>query len=97
MVVLMHRRRGGVTGMYHCDIPGQNEDTYKLYVGVYTPNTGGYFQDHHMQYLNIVHKSKSWHLIALYSSLSFQLKHYPLDVPIFHQVHCIQQLGILHM
>lgn len=48
MKVLMHRRRGGVTGIYHCDIPGQNEDTHKLYVGVYTPNTGGYFQDHHM-------------------------------------------------
>ena len=55
MVVLMHRRRGGVTGIYRCDIPGlfhhPYEDPVRLYVGVYAANTGGYFLDHHTQYL----------------------------------------------
>ena len=49
MVVLMHRRRGGVTGIYHCDIPDQNGHPCRLYVGVYMTNTGGYY--HHMQQL----------------------------------------------
>ena len=49
MVVLMHRRKGGATGIYYCDIPNQNEDPRRLYVGVYTTNTGGYFQDHNIQ------------------------------------------------
>ena len=43
MMVFMHRRRGGVTGVYHCEIPGQNGDILRLYVGVYTANTGEYF------------------------------------------------------
>ena len=45
MMILMHRRRGGVTGIYRCDIPDQTEDPRRLYVGLYTANTGGYFQD----------------------------------------------------
>ena len=45
MMVLMHRRRGGVTGMYRCDMPDQNENPHRLYVGVYTANTGGYSQE----------------------------------------------------
>ena len=45
MMVLMHRRRGGVTGIYRCDIPDQTEDPHRLYVGVYTDNTGGYSQE----------------------------------------------------
>ena len=45
MMVLMHRRRGGVSGIYHCDIPDQTENPRKLYVGVYTANTGGYSQE----------------------------------------------------
>ena len=49
MVVLLHRRRGGVTGIYRCDIPDQNGDPHRLYVGVYTANTGGYY--HYMQQL----------------------------------------------
>ena len=49
MMVLMHRRRSGVTGIYRCDIPGQNEYPRRLYVGVYTANTGGYFKTHNMQ------------------------------------------------
>ena len=42
MVVLLHRRRGGATGIYHCVVPDQNGEKLNLYVGVYTTNTGGY-------------------------------------------------------
>ena len=51
MVVLMHRRRGGVIGVYSCEVPDQDEGTHNTYVGVYTPNTGGYYQDHHSNVL----------------------------------------------
>ena len=40
IVVLLHRRRGGATGIYHCNVTGQNKDLITLYVGVYTANTG---------------------------------------------------------
>ena len=52
MVVLMHRRRSGVTGIYHCGVPNENEDPHRLYVGVYTADTGGYFQNHNSNMLN---------------------------------------------
>ena len=44
MVVSMHRRRGGVEGIYHCEIA----DTFgfiiqTLYIGVYSANTGGWY------------------------------------------------------
>ena len=40
MVVLLHRRRGGVTGIYRCKISDTMNVTQNLYVGVYTNNTG---------------------------------------------------------
>ena len=42
MVVLVHHRRSGATGIYRCNVPDQNEEQLNLYVGVYTTNTGGY-------------------------------------------------------
>ena len=39
-VVRMHRRRGGVTGIYCCKIPDDNSVVQILYVGVYTNTTG---------------------------------------------------------
>ena len=39
-VVRMHRRRGGVTGVYRCKIPNRNGTNIVLYIGVYTNNTG---------------------------------------------------------
>ena len=39
-VVRMHRRRGGVTGIYYCKIPDDNVGVQILYVGVYTNTTG---------------------------------------------------------
>ena len=40
MVVLLHRRRDGVTGIYLCEIPDEMNVTQNLYVGVYTNHTG---------------------------------------------------------
>ena len=40
MVVHMHRRRGGVTGIYHCEIPDAMNVIQTIYIGVYTANTG---------------------------------------------------------
>ena len=39
-VVRLHRRRGGVTGIYRCAIPNKMNVTQNLYVRVYTNNTG---------------------------------------------------------
>ena len=40
MLVNMHRRRGGVSGIYHCVIPDAMNLTQTMYIGVYTANTG---------------------------------------------------------
>ena len=40
MLVNMHRRRGGVTGIYRCVIPDVMNVTQTIYIGVYTVNTG---------------------------------------------------------
>ena len=40
MLVNMHRRRGGVNGIYHCEIPDATNVTQTLYIGVYTASTG---------------------------------------------------------
>ena len=40
MIVHMHRRRGGVTGIYHCKILDAMNVTQTIYIGVYTANTG---------------------------------------------------------
>ena len=38
--VYMYRRRGGVTGIYRCEIPDAMNVTQNLYIGVYTADTG---------------------------------------------------------
>ena len=40
MVVSMHRRRGGVEGIYHCVIPDAMNVTQTIYIGVYSASTG---------------------------------------------------------
>ena len=40
MVVRMHRRRGGVEGIYCCEIPDVMNVTQTLYIGVYSASTG---------------------------------------------------------
>ena len=43
MVVRMHRRRGGVTGIYHCERPNAVNITQAIYIGVYTASTGEWY------------------------------------------------------
>ena len=40
MVVHMHRRGGGVEGVYHCEIPDGMNVTKIIYIGVYSISTG---------------------------------------------------------
>ena len=40
MVVHMHRRRGGVDGIYRCVIPVTTSIDHTVYIGVYTASTG---------------------------------------------------------
>ena len=40
MVVLLHRRRGGVNGIYRCEIPDSMNVTWTIYIGVYTAGSG---------------------------------------------------------
>ena len=40
MVVYLHRRRGGVTGIYSCVIPDIMNVTQTIYIGVYSGGTG---------------------------------------------------------
>ena len=40
MVVALNRIRGGVEGIYLCEIPDSMNVTQSIYIGVYTANTG---------------------------------------------------------
>ena len=40
MIVLMNRRRGGMNGIYRCEILDAMNFTQAVYIGVYTANTG---------------------------------------------------------
>ena len=40
MMVLMHRRRGGEDGIYHCEIADSTNNTQNIYIGVYNTSTG---------------------------------------------------------
>ena len=41
MRVRLHRRRGGVTGIYRCEIPGAMNVTQTVYIGVYSGTDAG--------------------------------------------------------
>ena len=53
MMVRMHRRRGGVEGIYRCEIPDTFGFIQTLYIRVYLANTGEWYvytpvlQSHH--------------------------------------------------
>ena len=40
MRVVLNRRRGGVEGIYRCEIPDSMNVTQTIYIGVYTGDTG---------------------------------------------------------
>ena len=42
-VVLLHRRRGGVEGIYRCEIPDTFGFTQTIYIGVYSASTGEWY------------------------------------------------------
>ena len=44
MVVYLNRRRGGVAGIYRCDIPDSTNVTQSIYIGVYTAGTGEWYR-----------------------------------------------------
>ena len=39
-MVVLQRRRGGVDGIYRCEIPDSMEVTQTIYIGVYTTGDG---------------------------------------------------------
>ena len=43
VIVYMHRRRGGVNGIYRCEIPDAMNVTQTMYIGVYTASTGEWY------------------------------------------------------
>ena len=43
MVVRMNRRRGGVEGIYRCEIPDAMNVTQTIYIGVYSASTGEWY------------------------------------------------------
>ena len=45
MVVILNYKRGGVDGIYHCEIPHSMNATQTIYIGVYTANSGKYKND----------------------------------------------------
>ena len=49
-VVLLHRKRGGVTGIYRCDIPDATNVTQTIYIGVYTASAGEWHMYIHSSY-----------------------------------------------
>ena len=40
MAVVMHHRRGGVNGIYRCEIPDTTNVPQTIYIGVYNTSTG---------------------------------------------------------
>ena len=51
MVVQLHRRRGGVEGIYRCEIPDSTNVTQTIYIGVYTTDTGEWYMSSQLPYL----------------------------------------------
>ena len=43
MVVRMHRKKGGVEGIYRCEIPDAMNVTQTIYIGVYSISTGEWY------------------------------------------------------
>ena len=43
MMVLLNRRRGGVGGIYSCEIPDSMNVIRTIYIGVYAGNTGEFY------------------------------------------------------
>ena len=62
--VLLHRRRGGVDGVYRCEIPNTTGFIQTIYIGVYTADTGEWY----MYTLLTVYTCSKREVILLYVS-----------------------------
>ena len=52
MVVRLHRRRGGVEGIYRCEIPDAMNVYQTIYIRVYSASTGEWYMLNHKSYCN---------------------------------------------
>ena len=43
MMVLLHRRKGGVEGVYYCVVPNAMNVIQTIYIGIYSTNTGEWY------------------------------------------------------
>ena len=64
MIVFMNRRRGGVNGIYRCEIPDAMNFTQAVYIGVYTANTGEWCESGIWKCNLEYFECKSWPKIA---------------------------------
>ena len=55
MAVLLHRRRGGVDGVYHCVVPDNMGNDQSIYIGVYTARTGELYMYTTVEFLKCGH------------------------------------------
>ena len=62
MVVTLNRRRGGVEGVYRCEIPNAMNVTQTIYIRVYTASTGE---------SDIVHSSCCIAILSCYAGIGF--------------------------
>ena len=58
-MVRMNRRRGGVNGIYRCEIPDTAGVNQTIYIGVYTADTGEYCICTHVLFKCNAYVSKS--------------------------------------
>ena len=56
----MNRRRGGVDGIYRCEIPDSRNDTQTIYIGVYTAGSGEFYDMRHEIRLKRVCQLSIW-------------------------------------
>ena len=61
-VVRMHRRRGGVVGIYRCEIPDANGVNQTLFVGLYNQGSGTLM--HCRKHNILIHKNHVFQLLA---------------------------------
>ena len=61
-VVRMHRRSGGVVGLYRCEIPDANGVNQTLYIGLYNQSTGTLI--HMQQTYILIYKNRVFQILA---------------------------------
>ena len=62
-VARMNRRRGGVNGIYRCEIPDTTGVNQSIYIGVYTVNSGEWCMHSHILF-KCNAEELSWHIVV---------------------------------